>query len=580
MQTSDSTANREDTWMENVLFLQVDLANHTEWMLEEDSRTEKAQARIRFAKRLTQELEKNGFERLHWLGDGGLFAFKDKLTSCDRVVDASDTAFEVFQDWKDESDDRTILQLRVSAHLAANVYRHHDPSYWFSEDLNVFAKYERDIAVDGTTAITSSVRQNMSEVIQRRFPEQAKRQDLLSDRGRGLIRYVYYDAKHPVLTFKNIPSLPSFLAELSSGSSGDDGKQVGPSSYVRATLGESVVLWGAASPQQRMTVDLKKLVAPSSYDKREDREPVNWKRVRSKYPRLTKDFWSKIAEGAKTLRTVSFESGQPDNLKVSPTKLVFPLSDMPLVTIEFVEEHWSIARTFQDVLAQDFAVADPQTGGRVVDSIWQSLARNAADVQVQGLGYPGILCMHILCRCRSGQNDANYLLLCQRNKGGRPDFFHPGLWSCSIEEQIKPSERIETCVRRGIAEELLGPLEAERLDVSVVGAFLERAFLNLTLLVVVDIPLSYDEIHALWVRGPVDKYEHMQIVALPLEADAITECIESGELTSHAREACIVADETVFHQEDFPGGKALWSLHPTSPLRMATALWLEMNAVA
>jgi len=201
--------------------------------------------------------------------------------------------------------------------------------------------------------------------------------------------------------------------------------------------------------------------------------------------------------------------------------------------------------------------------------MWSRLAKNAADTQVNGIEYPSILCMHMLIRTAPTRTGERFVMLCQRNERGPEGFFHEGKWSCSIEEQVTPGETIERCVQRGISEELLGSQASEHLEVKVVAAFLERVLLNLTLLTVVDIPMSYEDIVERWLRDAIDKDEHRQLVAFPLRKKLVVECLKSGQLGPNVRNACVVSDKQTF------SSTTKWDLHPTSPLRLATALWLK-----
>ena len=95
----------------------------------------------------------------------------------------------------------------------------------------------------------------------------------------------------------------------------------------------------------------------------------------------------------------------------------------------------------------------------------------------------------------------------------------------------------------------------------------------MSLLAVVDIPRSYKEIVNLWQTEAIDKYEHIQLVALPLRAlrdEDIENCLKFGQLEEAVRDKCVVVDRRTFDET------TRWDLHPTSPVRLATALWLEM----
>ena len=531
--------------MKSILFLQIDLEGHSLWFRNAQSKPAAVDARAQFAESLKKVLwKKHSFRRLYWFGDGGMF-FCDVagLSNFDCTIDVADTVFQIFSDWKAKEENRAILQLRISIHYGSPVYTHKEYGYWTSDDLNVFSKYERKIALPGTIAITDKVRPHLlSENIQTRFPKDTEREVLLgrSSVTDALIRYVYYDASLQPPTYPSTYSLFSFLNGLSMEVGLVSNKLVGPASAIRLVFGEAILLYGVGSPSESLRVYLKRCDLPSSY-------------------KLTPKELNEVNTKANVIKEGSRKRGLEDKQKVSPERIVFPLSDFPCFTIEYHPEFWSIARAFQKLLEEN----------QSDKSMWSRLAKNAADTQISGIKYPGILCMHILVHTAPTETGERFVLLCQRNKRGPEGFFHEGKWSCSIEEQVNVGETIERCVQRGISEELLGPQASEHLEVKVVSAFLERVLLNLTLLAVVDIPMSYEDIVERWMRDAIDKNEHRQLVALPLREDLVVKCLKSGQLDPSARGACLVSDKQTFRNT------TKWDLHPTSPLRLATALWFK-----
>lgn len=530
--------------MKSILFLQVDLEGHSLWFRNTQSKPAAVDARAQFAESLRKVLlKKHSFRRLYWFGDGGMF-FCDVagLSNFDCAIDATDTAFQIFSNWRTKEENRAILQLRVSIHYGSPVYTHREYGYWTSDDLNIFSKFERKIALPGTTAITDKVRPHLSKNMQMRFPKYTERRILLgrSQITDALIRYVHYDVSRQPPTYPSIYSLLTFLNKLSIKIGLVSNTLVGPSSAIREVFGEAILLYGVGSPSESLRVYLKRCNIPSSYKL----NPKELDAVNRKANIIEKD---------------SMKRGLEDKKKVSPQRIVFPLSDFPCFTIEYHPEFWSIARAFHKLLGEN------QLG----KSMWSRLAKNAADTQISGIRYPGILCMHILIHTAPNRNGERFVLMCQRNERGPKGFFHEGKWSCSIEEQVNPGETIEKCIQRGISEELLGPQASEHLEVKVVAAFIERALLNLTLLAVVDIPMSYEDIVERWMRDAIDKNEHRQLVALSLREDIIVKCLKSGQLDSNAKNACLVSDKQTFNNTK------KWELHPTSPLRLATALWLK-----
>lgn len=536
--------------MKAILFLQIDLAGHSRWFCNAESWPEAFEARVQFAEKVTKKLEEYDFYLLFWQGDGGIFRHdvaSESTKNYDFAILAADVAFHIFLEWKNEKTDRQNLQLRVSIHHGWPVYTHKYPGYWISDDLNIFAKNEREIALPGTIAITDKVYHNLyASNIRNRFPESSKKEFIIGgglDRS-SLIKWIYYDKTRKAPKYPGITSLVAYLNTLSKKIGLEVDKTIGPSSEIRTIFGEAIVLSGLSSPSDNLQIYLKKVNQFNSYD-------------------FKRDELKAFKELSTNLKNDSLNYGFEDKKKVSPQRIIFPLSDHPYMTIEWHVEYWSRSRAFQKMLEEDHSK----------DSMWSRLAKKAADTQVKGINYPSILCMHILIRPITTKKDEKIVLLCQRNQRGPKGFFHEGKWSCSIEEQINPGETIEMCVKRGISEEILGAQASKHLDVKIVAAFLERILLNLSLLAVVDIPITYEEIVEHWRREAIDKYEHRQLLALPLKEEFILDCIKSNEITKKSRNACHVIDNNVFQDTK------KWDLHPTSSIRLATALWFENHDI-
>src|SRR4029077_8406775 len=113
------------------VLLQVDLAGHSKWATDPNVKAP-AYARTDFAIALTEALKRVSFEKLLWLGDGGIFfrQYQDNMENADRVCDAADKTFRVFNGWKRKAGGN--LQLRVSATYIPNVIAHRDAGNWFS----------------------------------------------------------------------------------------------------------------------------------------------------------------------------------------------------------------------------------------------------------------------------------------------------------------------------------------------------------------------------------------------------------------------------------------------------------------
>lgn len=174
---------------ERLFLLQVDLCGHSAWAARNLDRVV-ARARAGFSSALKRELKPFQFERLYWLGDGGVFYRKYEGTpgEADRVLLAADAAFRVFRECLGE---HAELQMRASATLM-NVLTSSDPSDWFSPDLNEFLKYEREIALPNAFVITWDLFKNLEAEARMRFPK-VRSVPLPNGNNRAL----YTDTRHP-----------------------------------------------------------------------------------------------------------------------------------------------------------------------------------------------------------------------------------------------------------------------------------------------------------------------------------------------------------------------------------------------
>ena len=201
-----AAGKNDDVHIEPKLLLQLDLNGHSAWMRNAEFVGTAVQARIEFAERVTAKLKSPyKFARVFWGGDGGLFArgLGRSTSNYDIAVDAAKAVVTIFEDWRSEVEDRRALQLRVSLHFAPEIYVHEDTGYWTSDDLNLFMKFEHDIAAANAIAATGTFRRNLSESYGRRFKSATKRELHLTGTnspGYKVINEVYYEfageAKH------------------------------------------------------------------------------------------------------------------------------------------------------------------------------------------------------------------------------------------------------------------------------------------------------------------------------------------------------------------------------------------------
>jgi hypothetical protein len=521
------------------LLLQLDLEGHSDWLRHADSKPAAVTARVSFAEAVSKRLVGCDFSRVFWAGDGGLFA-RDAtgLPSYDCVVSAAVEAARVFAEWRDESPDRTLLGLRLSAHAAHPLYEHPDPSYWTSDDLNVFAKYERDIGIAGTIAITDVVREHLSPPYAAQFPQSAAR-DLFAASPSGdkaVIRRIFYTV-HPE-TRAGRPAyktLARFCGDFETSETAAEVAPVGPRNAIRATLSGAALLYATDTPGGRMIVDLQRSSSPGRIALTDDEAAV----VNARAARIEDELAGR---------------GLANQGMLSPDRVTLPLLDIPCLVVRWHEERWSRARAFHYLL---------HSSGEARSRY----SRVAADVTSERPRWPAILGCHIVVTVRSRVDGTLYVVLSQRNPNGPPDAYYKGLWSASIEEQVKIGESPEQCIRRALGEELLGFEASHRVEGRPLGLFLETSLLNLCLLSLVSLPMGYEELALRWLRDAPDHDESRQLVALPLRRDIIAEVLAAGALSAGPRAECLISDSATFDET------SEWSLHPTSSLRLAAALW-------
>jgi hypothetical protein len=509
------------------VLLQVDLEGHTSWMGNAKSKADVAVARFHFAQVMRECLEKKGFTLLSWKGDGGVYHSAPTKPDFDFAVEAAESSVNAFWTWRAGSQDRKVLRFRISIHYAPDVYMHPSESgYLASDDLNLFLKHERDFGVSGTLAVTQAVFRHLSGQTQGRF--QTQRSCSFGVRpGESLISSVHYLTLSSEVDSHNVADLNFFewVAGLHLPRPTKQDLIVGPSSLSRLTLDGAAFLYATPHPDSPVFVEL-------TAEGR--RQPLTLGIERDAE-------WTELEE---ELRYYVNKGSHGDGRKVSPLRLVRPISEVPLVKVEYCVEKWSHIRAFHRLVEK-------------YPSIRERFANTALDVQ-QGFSYPGIVCCHIVVRTADAGTPR--VLICQRQQRGHDSTYYPGNWSISIEEQLMPDESINTCVSRGISEELVGQTAAAGVTSRVLAAVLETSILNLAFLVLVDIPLTFDQIVQRWSIS-TDKDEHRQIAALDLDRNLLSELAVSNSFTENCRAKTHPADPESFRSN------TIWSLHPTSLAR-------------
>lgn len=321
---------------------------------------------------------------------------------------------------------------------------------------------------------------------------------------------------------------------------------LGPSSDFIMSLGDATFLCAIPSPKSRLEV---------KFEASNDRPNI---------PRLTDEQDKRWQTHKGQIQNDLMKTNLPDYHKVSPTEIVRPFTENGLITIKYYEDRWSNARAFHFLLKEDV-------------HLHNAIAKNVLAVEKPGsLGFPGIVCCHIVVR--TADQGIPRVLLCQRQSEtkGRPNHYHPGRWSLSVEEQVKPGESLYDCVKRGLKEELLGDM-ANKLsrddtvsfpDIRLVGAIIEKSILNVSLIVLVDLPIAGREIPQYW-QLATDKHEHRQLASLALDTESLKLLADSGTLDDRLRNSGLI---TPFFRDVFDDND-VWDLHPTSLARAAMCVF-------
>jgi hypothetical protein len=143
--------------------LQLDLANHSQWTRELNSFPDAFRLRREFALRVKEGLNRFGFDRLSWGGDGGVFV-ADGARAVTEALNAAVKVRGVFDNWRGKARQGERLALRVSLHRT-RVTTADDPAYCFGTELNEFMKYERKLRDPddvNSTVVTGRVLEDMT----------------------------------------------------------------------------------------------------------------------------------------------------------------------------------------------------------------------------------------------------------------------------------------------------------------------------------------------------------------------------------------------------------------------------------
>ena len=235
-----------------------------------------------------------------------------KLTLLDeriavKAIEAAEDAFAIFAEWRSKKPDREKLRLRCSIHFTAILITRY-PGYWTSDDLNLFAKHERDIGLAGTVAITKVIREHLSDKFEKKFPEKTLR-ELINIKAPKDSRFskVYHMPIESELQLAQSAEqrLSDWLKKIIIDDMQlEQRKDIGPKDYVKFILDGAALIFASPTTETNYAVELKKI---------ETGGPLKTLPLNDEERKRYKELIEKVQAEAN-------KSEQGDTWKVSPTE--------------------------------------------------------------------------------------------------------------------------------------------------------------------------------------------------------------------------------------------------------------------
>ena len=510
-------------------FIQVDLQGHSRWIEAIDSWPTAIQIRKDFVRRLSDALKKFRFIQSHWAGDGGLFVAPAVATNTHKAVPAEDVlkaayaAKNTFDKWRAKRPDCSRLGFRIGLHRTS-IFIDNDPGNWFSNELNLFMKFERDLTTAGAISMTDEVYRRLRENAQHGWDP------TIVKLGGAIYWKVYFN--EPQKKMLNSTTFAHWLSKSIYAVPGSLAKEL-------INHGDHIECCG----------DCLILVAPVSSVGFEDKIELE---------QLATAKW---ADGVPAL---SKSKHGDDFAKLCPIQIRAPMTDSPKMVIRYIPVWYKAARDFGRGIANDSA-----------DRL--RFAKSALSLDRINAAVPDILCLHIVVIIEGRNASENWLVICQRaTMEGQVDF-QAGSWSVSIEEQYRPvvnvingeSEEHDTsiheCVVRGVQEELGFPDDVKP-EVETHGLFVEADELLTAILAVARVRFSLKEFRKC-VRHAVDRSELAAIFVMPFNKANVETLISSESIPLNFLESKGECIRGKFKPE-------ILSWHTSSKLRLALSRWL------
>lgn len=520
----------------SVTLLQVDLGGHSAWTAQAKTVYDACRSRAKFADILETNLSFEGFDRLFWAGDGGVFASRPNTRGFpENVCAAADTAFKTFVEWKKIDWD---LHLRITATFL-QVLVDPDPAHWCSIDFNTFLKYERDISLRNAFVITQNLQSQLTDSAESERFTKARRVRLPN----GDHMTVYTDSVHSGDTEKTEQSLGHWLRDAV------EAKHI-PKAAVKErsfiTIGNCTVLDTAIESHGYSDIALEPQQSDPTFTGISEEDRADWDTYRK----------SLVAANVRGVST-------------QVTCLVQEVSD-DRVRLKYRLVNYSDARAFLQLM-------ESKPGSS------QRYRPTALEVVNEGTNIPNILSTAVVVII----GDFASPLLLLANRKGRTGGFDPDCWAVSIGEQFMPVTglrgnreisadlTIAQSVERGLREELLGTEFSSKLNISIHAFAVEDLINSYMFIAVADLrPLRFDELARYWQKA-IDQAEHNAIAGLPVNNTRLLDCMRGDGLPADAWSD--IARQNLFRLR--PGVTKIqghdWQRN--SHIRLATCYWYLKN---
>lgn len=120
-----------------------------------------------------------GIKKMCWVGDGGIFAnvcdhedhYNNLIRAADRIYNYLDIINKIYEEKIFSKIPIDGIKIRVSAHVASNIWVHPNPEYWHSHEINFFAKNERNLSTSDAFVISQEVHDGLTDTPKKRFSE-------------------------------------------------------------------------------------------------------------------------------------------------------------------------------------------------------------------------------------------------------------------------------------------------------------------------------------------------------------------------------------------------------------------------